>query len=181
MRSVVQFFFAAAFVACVTSGQAETISGLDGRVKLDPPASWKSVPPKSRIVEYEYQAPGVDGADPARVTFMASGGSLQDNVDRWVGQFNAGAKSKQEKLEVDNWEVHIVEISGTYKETTGGPFSGGKVVERPDYTMFGAILVDPKGPKFFIKMIGSQTTVEAQKDSLKKMVNGLKTEAEVKN
>jgi hypothetical protein len=172
------FMFGAllSLVACLQGSlSAETINGLDGRIKLEPPGSWKSVPPKSRIVEYEFQAPGVDGADPARVTFMASGGSLKDNVDRWIGQFNAGAKTSQEKLEISGREVHLIEISGTYRETMGGPFSGGKVVEQPDYSMLGGIIVDPKGPKFFAKMIGSRATIEAQKESFKKMLESLKT------
>jgi gluconolactonase len=175
MRALLCFSFAGLFALASGLSFAETISGLDGRVKLEPPASWKSVPPKSRIVEYEFQAPGVDGADPARVTFMASGGSLKDNIDRWIGQFNAGAKTNQEKMEVAGREVHIVEISGTYKETMGGPFSGGKVVEQPNYSMLGGIVVDPEGPKFFAKMIGASATIEAQKESFKKMLKELKT------
>ena len=115
----------------------------------------------------------MDGADPARVTFMASGGSLKANIDRWIGQFNEGAKTNQEQFEADGKQVHLVEIKGTYRETMGGPFSGGKVVEQPNYGMLGGIIVDPEGAQYFAKMVGTEATIEAQKESFKKMLKSV--------
>lgn len=156
--------------------RGETLSGLGGAVKLEAPAAWKVMPPKSRIVEYEFQAPGGDGKDPARVTCMSASGSIDDNIQRWIGQFKLteGTEPKKEKTEVAGCVVHVVEIEGTFKETMGGPFAPGPVVEKPDHAMLGAIIA--KGDaKYFVKMVGSKAVVQANRDAFKKMVNEVKS------
>ena len=47
---------------------------------------------------------------------MQAGGTVQSNVDRWIGQFGAEAKpkSKTTKKKIANFEVTIVEAEGTY-------------------------------------------------------------------
>ncbi len=160
------------------SARAETIAGLGGKLKLEAPADWKAVPPKSRIVEYEFQAPGPAGAEPARVTTMSAGGSIDDNITRWINQFKVaeGTKPKQEKVDVGTCTVHLVEVAGTYKESMGGgPFAPGPTVEKADYALLGAIIA--KGDaKYFVKMVGAKPVIEQNREAFKKMVNELKTE-----
>lgn len=156
----------------------ETVS-IFGEKELPVPASWKRTRPQSSIVEHEFVIKADDAAEApsARITLMAAGGDVKANIDRWKAQFTGGAAAaqKSEEKKVGEWTVHMVDLSGNFKETMGGgPFAGGKVVERQNYAMVGSILVDPKGRKYFIKMTGPANLVQANRDSVVDMVDGLK-------
>lgn len=156
----------------------ETVS-VFGDKKLEVPQSWQKTKPASSIVEYEFLVKGGEGDDAptARVTMMAAGGDVKANIDRWKGQFAGGdaAAQKSEEKKVGDWVVHVVDLSGNFKETMGGgPFSGGKVVERQNYAMLGAILVHPEGRKYFIKMTGPSDLVKSNRESVVQMLDGLK-------
>ena len=99
----------------------------EGKLALKAPAGWKKVQPKSRIIEAEFEIPAVDGDEMAgRLTAMGAGGSVEANIDRWVAQFTGDdVKPKVEKKTVGGSEVHVVDLTGTYKDTPGGPFAGG--------------------------------------------------------
>jgi hypothetical protein len=150
--------------------------------KLKVPTAFRQVQPQSRIVQYEFQAAAGEGdkAATARVTMMRAGGDVKANVRRWKGQFAGGDKAanKTEKLSVGKWTVHIVDLNGSYAERMGGgPFAGGKVVQRENYAMTGAIIIPPdvpaEGPSFFIKMIGPSTVVKANRERLIEMIKGI--------
>ena len=150
--------------------------------KLKVPAAFKQVQPQSRIVQYEFQAAGGEGekADTARVTMMRAGGNVKANVRRWKGQFAGGDKAanKTEQMSIGEWTVYIVDLNGSYAERMGGgPFAGGKVVQRENYAMTGAIIsppnANPEGPSFFIKMIGPAGVVKANRERLIEMIKGI--------
>lgn len=156
---------------------SETVKVFDDGT-LEVPAQFKRVEPQSQIVQHEFQASDGEGDDAkvARVTMMAAGGNVNQNIARWKGQFSGGDKDAQKtaEMKIGIWEVHIVDASGTYAESMGGgPFAGGKKVNRPDYAMAGAILVHPKGPKFFVKMIGPESVVKANRDAFIKMIKSI--------
>jgi hypothetical protein len=156
----------------------ETVS-VFGEKKLEVPKTWQRTKPASSIVEHEFLLKDEEGDDAptARVTMMAAGGDVKANIDRWKGQFTGGdaAAQKSEEKKVGKWTVHIVDLSGNFKETMGGgPFSGGKVVERTNYAMLGAILVHPEGRKYFVKMTGPADLVKSGREDLVSMFDGLK-------
>lgn len=145
-----------------------------GKGEMAVPAEFKRTQPKSRIVEHEFQV-GADDAT-ARLTMMAAGGSVEANIKRWKGQFSGGdeAAQKSKKLDVGKWEIHLVDVSGTYAESMGGgPFAPGKVVQRPDYAMVGAIMVEPEGRQYFVKMIGPSDVVKASRDKFVAMIKSV--------
>jgi hypothetical protein len=150
--------------------------------KMEVPAEFKQVPPKSRIVQHEFQASVGDGEkkETARVTMMVSGGGVKANVRRWKGQFAGGDKqaNKTEELKVGQWTVHIVDLNGSFGERMGGgPVAGGKVVQRENYSMCGAIIIapdaKPDGPAYFVKMIGPATVIKANRERMVAMVKSL--------
>ena len=107
---------------------------------------------------------------------MAAGGDVQANIKRWQGQFTGGDEEdqKSEDMKIGNWQVYIVDVTGNYKERMGGgPFAGGKVVERTDYAMTGAILLHPEGRKYFVKMIGPSAVVKENRDAFVKMIKSI--------
>lgn len=157
---------------------AETVS-VFGEKKLAVPKTWQRTRPQSSIVEHEFVVRTAEGDDApqARVTMMAAGGDVKANVDRWKTQFTGGdaAAQKSEEKKVGDWTVHVVDLSGNFKEMVGGgPFSGGRVVDRPNYAMAGLILVHPQGRKYFVKMTGPADVVKASRQDLVQMIDGLK-------
>jgi hypothetical protein len=142
--------------------------------ELTVPAAFKRTKPASRIVQHEFEAKKDDAT--ARVTMMQAGGGVQPNIDRWKGQFSGGAEEDQktEKMSLGKWEVHLVDVSGSFAERMGGgPFFGGRVVQRENYAMVGAILVGPEQQLFFVKMVGPGEVVKANREDFVKMIKSI--------
>ena len=139
---------------------------------------WKKVKPGSFITAYQFEIKPVEGDEnPATLTFTSAGGGAEPNIKRWYGQFtqpDGGStedRAKVEKKEIAGLEVYLVDISGTFKERQGGgPFAGGKTVDREKYRMLAAIV----DGKIFIKLYGPEKTVAEQQKAFTKMVEGLK-------
>jgi len=155
-----------------------TVRTPDGET-LEVPAGWKRVQPKSSIVETEFAIPGAnEGEQPGRMTVMGAGGTVQANIERWYGQFvqpDGGStkdKAATKKLTVAGRDVTLVDIAGTYKDSPGGPFAGGKTVDRPGYRMLAAIVEGPDG-NYFLKFYGPAATVEKHADGFRRMIEGM--------
>ena len=148
-----------------------------GEGKITVPAEFKRVEPKSRIIQHEFQAKAGEGDDvkTARVTMMAAGGDVKANIQRWQGQFAGGDQDarKTEEMKVGKWQVYVVDVNGNYAERVGGPFAGGKVVNRENYAMVGIILEEPNGRKCFLKMIGPAEVVKATRKAFVGMAKNI--------
>lgn len=175
------------------SGQAGVAAPAEGRVfvvarggfSLEAPEGWERVQPKSQIVETEFSIPteakGADGKPlPAgRMTVMGAGGTVDANIDRWYGQFTqpdgkpTKEKATTKKIDVAGCKVTLVDIPGTYKDSPGGPFAGGQVVERPDYRMLAAIVETGDRGNHFLKFYGPAATVGKHAAGFQKMVEGM--------
>src|SRR5262245_3748405 len=105
-----------------------------GSFSLSAPEAWKIEKPRSRIIEHEFSVPPEEGEEgTGRITMMFSGGSLDDNIDRWKGQFKQIDKAKDvEKHKIADLDIHLVDLSGTFIDKPG-PFAPG--VDRKDYRM----------------------------------------------
>jgi hypothetical protein len=153
----------------------------DGKLILRAPADWKAVEPKSRIVQYEFAAPADAKADSqARITVMGAGGSIADNIKRWYAQFEqpdgsaSEDKAKTEKIQVAGQTIHLVDISGTFKDSGGGPFFQQRPpVMREKYRMLGAIIETKDMGQHFLKITGPADSVAKLKDGFRKMLEGL--------
>jgi len=163
--------------AAVEQGRGFTIA--EGGFRLEAPAGWQRVQPKSGMVETEFSIPPANGAAPGRLTVMGAGGSIEANIERWHGQFaqpdGSATKDKAttKKFQAAGCQVTMVDIAGTYKDMPGGPFAGGKAVDRPGYRMLAAIVQTPDRGNHFLKLIGPAETVGAEADGFRKMVEGL--------
>ena len=150
-----------------------------GSLLLEAPAGWKRVQPKSGIVETEFSIPSAGEMPPWRMTVMGAGGSVQANVDRWYGQFAQpdGSPTKDKAttktIKIAGSTVTMVDVAGTYKDMPGGPFAGGKTIERPDYRMLAAIIETPDAGSHFLKFYGPAATVEKEADGFRKMSEGM--------
>ena len=157
-------------VAIADDGQEVKLSG--GKYSMSGPKGWTKKTPRVNIIEAEFSIPKVEGdAADGRLTVMASGGGVKANIDRWKGQFSKTEKSSVEKMKVGDFEVHIVDISGTFKDQRG-PFAPATM--RKDYRMMGAIIVMEDGPDYFAKLYGPQKTIEKNAKAFTEFVKTFK-------
>lgn len=169
--------------AAPVAGQAFVIA--DGSLSLEAPEGFDRTQPSSGLVETEFAIPsegkGADGADlPAgRMTVMGAGGTVGANIDRWCGQFTQsdGGDTKQKMttkaFKVAGSSVTVVDIPGTFLDQPGGPFAGGRSIQRPDYRMLAGIIETPEAGNYFIKFYGPAATVERHADGFKKMLESM--------
>lgn len=166
-----------------------TISLSEGKIKLQAPEKWLKKKPRSNIIEAEFEAPAAQGDElGGRLTAMGAGGAIQDNIDRWSNQFTQAAgdpKPKIEKLKVGEQDVHWVDLAGTFKDAPGGPFAGGKTVNRENYRMLGVIieakLAGKSAGNYFLKFYGPAATIAEHEQAFKGMVESLVVTAEAKD
>jgi hypothetical protein len=153
-----------------------------GRLKLTAPEGWLRKKPANNIIEHEFQVPASEGDErPGRMTVMSAGGTIDANIDRWIGQFSqpdgssTKDKTKQEKLTVAGQEITLIDISGTYDDRP--PVASGGV-KRENYRLLGAIVATKDGKKntghYYVKFVGPSQTVEDHAEGFKKMLDGLK-------
>ncbi len=157
--------------------------GEEGKLTLQAPADWTKKKPATNIVQYEFAIPKVEGDEAdGRVTVMGAGGSVEANIERWIGQFQTAEgkalpkeKARVDKTKVGKFEVHLVDLNGTYKDTAGGPFAGGKTTLRDDYRMLGAIIIGGDQGNYFVKAYGPKKTMDGQEKAFTTMIESLKS------
>ncbi len=146
-----------------------------GKLRMTAPKGWKQVPPRVRIIAYEFAAPKAKG-DPVdgRITVMAAGGSIEANIARWKRQFRgeggAAPRAKVENKKINGYTVHLVDLSGTYLDQRG-PFA--PAVPRPGYRMLGAIIQTPEA-NFFVKFYGPAATVTQHEKAFRQMIESIR-------
>jgi hypothetical protein len=158
IRLFALLLFAAAVVFAATEGAA-------GGIRWTVPTDW-TVQAARPMRAATYALPAAAGAESGEcgVFFFGrgQGGTVQENLDRWVTQFEGGTPPKKAEKTVSGLRVHTLEISGTYL-APGGPMmqSQGK---KSGWRLSGAIVEAPDGLVFF-KCVGPAATIEkAQKD-----------------
>lgn len=170
----------------------QTLVVAEKRLVVTLPARWKQKERSNRMIDAEFEVrkpdakeespPTKDVAPVGRLTLSASGGGVEQNMHRWVGQFrlghDAGGKDaiRQEELEIDGAKVHLVDIAGTYFDAPQGPL--GPKVERADYRMLGAIVEIEKGGLYFVKFYGPKDIVEANAKDFRKTIEDLRVKSE---
>lgn len=138
-----------------------------GTLTFTAPDSWKPRPAASAMRVAEFVVPKV-GSDPedAEVIvyfFAGGGGSVEANIQRWVGQLQqpSGAAAKdsgRSTFDVGNLKVTTIDVSGTYvAEVRPGATERHN---KPNFSMRAAVVETPKGP-YFIKFTGPAATVKA--------------------
>lgn len=151
-----------------------------GNILFSATGSWETVKPRSTMLEVELKIPrvGEDEQD-GRLTIMGAGGSIDANIERWEDQFTPAneaeaAKNKIEKKVISDQTVHLVDLSGTFIDAPGGPFSGQPKVTRKGYRMLAAIVETEQSGNYFVKLYGPKATIEKNAEHFKAMINSLK-------
>lgn len=137
-----------------------------GVLKWTAPPEWVQETPTSSMRKAQYRLPRAAGdaedAELAIFYFEGSGGSVQANIDRWIGQFRkadgtpAGDIAKTTHRQSRAIPITIVDVSGTY--LAGGMSMPGNKSEKPGFRMLAAVAEAGSGPWFF-KLTGPAKTV----------------------
>ena len=168
MNSAIRLLFTACLLlslSAVTSRAADPATFTVGTFTFKRPAAWKWVavaPNSMRKAQLRVEGEGGQSADVVFFTFGAGqGGGVEQNVARWVGQFEQGngaaVKPVEETAEIKGTKVTRVRVdSGTFN--SGMP--GGPTTPQADYGLYGAIL-ESKDGDVFIKLTGPAALVRA--------------------
>lgn len=154
------------------SGAATSVAGLSWTT----PKGWAEG--KGSAMRFAtYVAPGGKGDEPAEVAVFyfgaGMGGSIEQNVERWYGQFEpegGATKPSSEKKSYNGVPVTIVKTEGTY---SAGMAMGGAVAPKKGYALRGAIAEGKSGNVFF-KMTGPKKTIAAAEPALEELLKSLK-------
>ena len=158
------------------SGGAElgSVNGSASGVRWSVPKRWTPQGERQMRVA-TYSVPAAEGdSEPGECAVFYfgndQGGSVDANIDRWVGQFeNPGIPARATK-EVNGLKTTLVQVSGIYL-APGGPMmqSQGK---KSNYRLFGAIVQAPQGAVFF-KLTGPEKTIGAAEAEFNAMIGSL--------
>ena len=153
-------------------------------LKFDVPKGWVSKTPASsmRVAEFTLAKAAGDAED-ATVTvyfFGGQGGSVQANMDRWIGQMaQPDGKPSKDVAKTSTMQtatglkVSLVDVSGTYvAEVTPG---STERLNKPGFRQIAAVVETPDGP-YFVKLTGPAGTVAQWKNSLDAFLKSLRVE-----
>ena len=151
----------------------------DGNLMFEATGDWKSVKPKSRMLEFEIKVPKLeDDKTDGRLTIMGAGGSIAANIQRWEGQFSqtdgSATEAKTKEMTIEEMKVTMVDITGSFTQTMGGPFSGGKKVTLDDQRMLAAIIQTPENGNYFVKLVGPAATIKANEAEFERLIKSAK-------
>jgi hypothetical protein len=136
------------------------------------PAEWKTVATSSsmRVAQYVLPRAAGDTQDGELVVyyFGGSGGSVEANIERWVGQMQqpdgrpSTAVAKRQSRTINGLKVTLVDVPGTYvaEVTPGSP----QRHNNPNFHLRAAVIDTSSGP-YFIKLTGPAKTVAASEKS----------------
>jgi len=162
-------------------GSAVALADGTAGIQWTAPAGWiQDQPRPMRAATYKIPAAKGDpeGGECGVFYFgTGQGGSVDANVQRWVGQFEQAdgkpssqvAKISQDK--VKDLAVTRVEVSGTYTGA-GGPMMQSAPIKKPGFKLLGAIVQAPQGAVFF-KFTGPVKTVDGARADLEKLLKSI--------
>ena len=145
------------------------------------PPAWKSVATSScmRVAQFAVPKAAGDPADAELVLyyFGGSGGTVDANINRWLGQMQqpdgkpSSAVAKRDARTVNGLKVTLVDVSGTYvAEMTPG---AKERHNSPNFRLRAAVIETPNGP-YFIKLTGPAKTVAASEKAFEQFLTSLK-------
>ncbi|MEP7270177.1 MAG: hypothetical protein ABI882_01675 [Acidobacteriota bacterium] len=143
------------------------------------PRKW-GIGPERPMRAATYKVPAADGDSDdgeCAVFFFGpgQGGTVDANIDRWIGQFeqpdgrNSSERAKRQTQTVGGLSVTTVDLTGTY---AGGMVGGGSG-KKAGYRLLGAIIEGPQAAVFF-KFTGPVKTVAAAEADFQGMLKSLK-------
>ena len=149
-------------------------------LKFTAPSGWIAESPasSSRRAQYRLTRAKGDSEDAELVIyyFGGGGGTIQANVDRWIGQFAkpdgtpASDTAKVTHKNINGISVTIVDVSGIYAGSMMAMQQSAK--PKTHYRMLGAIAETGNGP-WFVKLTGPANTVGKWQSSFQSFIESM--------
>jgi hypothetical protein len=173
-------------LAALLAFAANQAPAVGGALTFAAPAGWRARDASSSMRVAEFVLPGTkysqDGksqsADAELVVyyFGGSGGSVDANIQRWLGQMEQpdGRQTKDvaahDARTVNGLKVSTLDVSGTYvAEVRPG---SAERHNSPGFRMRTAVVETPRGP-YYIKLVGPATTVAKWESSFNEFLRSL--------
>lgn len=145
------------------------------------PQGWQTVKPGSsmRVAEFTLPRAAGDTEDAQLVVyyFSGQGGSVEANIERWVGQMQqpggkpSDAAAKRSTRKVNGLAVTLVDVSGTYvAEMSPGAAEHNN---KPHFRLRAGVVETANGP-YYIKLTGPEKTVSRWDQAFEQFVGSLK-------
>jgi hypothetical protein len=143
-----------------------------GEIAFDIPKEWQSQPPTSSMRLAQAVIPGPGGPGELAVFYFGpgTGGSTEDNIQRWAGQVENAEPPKPQTFESNGYKVTWIEVQGTLKPSGLGM---GPSTPQPNSRLLGAVVEGPGGPWFF-KATGPDATLSAGRDAFLGMLKSVR-------
>jgi len=141
-------------------------------IEMDLPKAWEKQDPSSSMRIAQAAIPGPGGPGEFAVFFFGpgGGGSVDANIERWVGQMETSDHPKPETFESGGMKVTWVDVKGTMKPSQMGMAPSAPLT---DARLYGAVVEGPGGPWFF-KATGSNKTLAPQRDAFVAMLKSVR-------
>lgn len=146
------------------------------------PPTWQREPTRSPLRSDQFRLPRAagDAEDAELAVFGGIGGSVDDNVNRWRGQFTTSAGDPipdeaflRDAFEVGPLRVTVVDVAGRY--AADAMMAGGPAAPREDYRLLAAVVETSGGPWYF-KVVGPAETVTQHRADFLAMLRTLEVE-----
>jgi len=162
-----------ALAAVLAAAALLAVEGSAGGVRWTVPARWQSAAAKPMRAA-TYTIPGATAADNGEcgVFFFGTGqgGGVEENLQRWAGQFEGASAPKKSEKTVNGLKVHLIALSGTYLAPSGPMMqSQGK---KPGWSLSGAIVEAPDGNVFF-KCVGPTATIQKAQPEIDELLKSV--------
>jgi hypothetical protein len=167
-------------VAWLVMAVAAALQATAGSLTFTAPDGWQSRTAASSMRVAEFVLPGRDGAAAAELVvyyFGGSGGSVDANIQRWLGQMQqpdgraTGDVAVRDTKTVNGLKVSLLDVSGTYvAEVRPG---ATEKHNSPAYRMRTAVVETARGP-YYVKLVGPAPTVAAWNAGFDAFVASLK-------
>ena len=150
-----------------------------GGLSWTAPEGWQTQNKPMRAANYVVPPAGGAEAGEMAVYYFGpgQGGSVEANIDRWIGQFQAPGGGSAEGLAkrstktVNGIEVTLLDLTGTYLFK---PFPMARqATPKPGYRMLAAIAQGADAPVFF-KLTAPEATAGAAEADFNKLIASLK-------
>ena len=140
------------------------------------PTGWTEQGPRQmRIATYGTPSAGGDAEGGECAVFFfgpGQGGTVDQNVDRWIGQFEKPTGESRSSKEVNGLTVTTVKVNGTYVGMVAPMMQQQQGAKKPNYSLLGAIVMAPEGPVFF-KLTGPSASVAQAESSFNSLIASL--------
>jgi len=168
------------FVAVLALAGAGQSPNAAGSITFTTPQGWQTRAAASsmRVAEFVLPGPAGSGQDAELVVYFfgGSGGSVDANIQRWLGQMQqpdgraSADVAVRDVRTINGLKVSTLDLSGTYvAEVRPG------ATERhnsPDYRMRTAVIEAPKGP-YYVKLVGPSKTVATWNESFNEFLRSI--------